>query len=72
MQENKFYQISYEYDEYDKVKRSQEVFSASAEDAKNRFEKFKQEHKDYTGIEFKMLLSSPNSIFEPLQKTIKE
>lgn len=65
MQENKIYQISFEYD---KENRGQEVFSASAEEAKNRFEKFKQEHKNYTEIELKMLPSFPNAIFEPLQK----
>lgn len=50
-----------------KNKCDQEVFSDSVERAKNRFEKFKQEHKNYKEIKLQMLPSSPNTIFEPLQ-----
>lgn len=51
MQENnqkpKVYQISYKDEKGD---HSQEVFSAFAEEAKNRREKFEQEHENYTEI----------------------
>lgn len=59
MQENdqkaKVYRISYEYGGLDKVERSQEVFSASAEQAKYRLEKLKQEHKTYQKIELTVM-----------------
>lgn len=50
-QKAKVYRISYEYDGLDKKERGQEVFSASAEQAEYRLEKFKQEHKTYKKIE---------------------
>jgi hypothetical protein len=46
-QKPKVYRISYK-DE--KGNHGHEVFSASTEEAKNRREKFKQEHKNYTEI----------------------
>ena len=50
-QKAKVYRISYEYDGLNKVEHNQEVFSASAEQAEYRLEKFKQEHKTYRKIE---------------------
>lgn len=64
-QKAKVYRISYKDDN---GKRDQEVFSASVEEAKNRREKFEQEHENYTEIKLRMLPSSPNTIFEALQK----
>jgi hypothetical protein len=43
----KVYKISYKDD---KGNRDQKIFSASAEQAMDRFEKFKQEYKNYTEI----------------------
>jgi len=46
-QKPKVYRISYKDEKGD---HGQEVFSASAEEAKNRREKFEQEHENYTEI----------------------
>lgn len=65
MNKNDTYRISYKDD---KGEHHQEVFFDDTERAKNRLEKFKQEHKNYTEIKLLMLPSSPNTIFESLQK----
>lgn len=61
-QKPKVYRISYRDD---KGNCSQEVFSASAEEAKNRSEKFKREHENYE--EIKLTEMPPLDIFRDPQ-----